>query len=489
MYHQPSKRKRLINLIAVYTIMTIAVVSIVTVIVLFMLGFRLNANGGNLEQYAFLQFSSTPSGATVTVDGAVIGSKTPNKISIPAGKHEIMMWRDGYETWHKTVDIKAGTLTWLNYTLLVPKNLSVEVVAHYPSIYATLASPTGNSMLVVEKSDTPTFNLVDLGSDTAKNTKLVIPTNLYSESTTVGVSHTFQISKWDDGGRYVLIRHIYGAQDEWLALDTQSVASTKNITRLLDVSISDIVFSGTSGNVFYALVSSDIRKLDLSAGTISKTFVNNVSSFDIYSDLNVITYIGMNTDSVPKQVVGIYRDGDDKSSVIRTIPVSQTGPVHIATTHYFNQDYVAISEGKKVDILSGSYPNTTSDNTTSLKNIASFNTTEDVQKLTFSPIGEYVFAQSGAYFASYDLEYQKLASTTIDGTTAMSQLKWLDKNYVWSDRDGKLTIREFDGANVHTINAVTIGQDATLTHNGRYLYSINKTVADYQLQRVRMILP
>lgn len=469
--------------------MTIAVVSIVTVIVLFMLGFRLNTNKGNLEQYAFLQFSSTPSGATVTVDGAVIGSKTPNKTSVPAGKHEIMMWRDGYETWHKSIDIKAGTLTWLNYTLLVPKKLPIEAVARYSSVYATLASPTGNSMLVAEKSDTPTFDLVDLGSDTIKTTKLVIPTNLYSESTTVGISHTFQINKWDDGGRYVLIRHIYGAKDEWLVLDTQSVASTKNITRLFDVSISDIVFSGTSGNVFYALVSSDIRKLDLSAGTISKPFVNNVSSFDIYSDSNVITYIGMNTDSVPKQVVGIYRDGDEKSSVIRTMPTTQTGPVHIATTHYFNQDYVAISEGKKVDILSGSYPNTTSDNTTTLKNIASFNTTEDVQKLTFSPIGEYVFAQSGAYFASYDLEYQKLASATISGTTDMSQLKWLDKNYVWSDRDGKLTIREFDGANVHAINAVTVGQDATLTHNGRYLYSINKTATDYQLQRVRMILP
>jgi hypothetical protein len=68
-------------------------------------------------------------------------------------------------------------------------------------------------------------------------------------------------------------------------------------------------------------------------------------------------------------------------------------------------------------------------------------------------------------------------------------LQWLDENHLWSDREGKLTIREFDGADLYTINDVTFGQDAALTNNGRYIYSINKTKTGSQLQRVRMILP
>ena len=97
--------------------------------------------------------------------------------------------------------------------------------------------------------------------------------------------------------------------------------------------------------------------------------------------------------------------------------------------------------------------------------------------------------QSGANFSSYDLEYQKLASSTITNSTVVPPLKWLDENHLWTDAEGKLSILEFDGNNTHTINPVLIGQDATLTNNGRFLYSVNNSATGYQLQRVRMILP
>ena len=80
-------------------------------------------------------------------------------------------------------------------------------------------------------------------------------------------------------------------------------------------------------------------------------------------------------------------------------------------------------------------------------------------------------------------------ASTIEGTGVAPTLRWLDDNYMWSDLGGSLTIREFDGTNKHTINAVQAGQGVTLTDNGRYLYSINKSTTGYQLQRVRMILP
>lgn len=454
-----------------------------------MLGFRFDAGKGNLEQYAFLQFSSSPSGATVSIDGVVSGSKTPNKSSVPAGKHDIVMWRDGYETWRKSVSVKPGTLTWLNYVLLVPKKLTVEPVANYESLYLSLASPKGNYMLIQKQPDKPIFDLVDLSSDTIKSSNITIPSNIYSEPTTLGQTHTFKIEKWNESERYVLVSHIYGVKNEWLVMDTQNVSQTKNITQLFDLAISEVSFSGNSGNILYASGSSDIRRLDIAAGTISKPLVSSVTNFDIYNKSKVITYVSNGRTGVDERVIGLYREGDDKPSVLRTVPGNSDTPLHITTSYYFNENYVAISQGKKVDILSGSYPNTTSDNANNMKAIASFTVKEDINKLTFSPTGKYVFVQSGAYFASYDLEYKKLVSSNIEGGGAVSQLKWVDDNCVWSDTGGKLTIREFDGANMHIINSVLPGQDATLTNNGRYMYSINKSAKGYQLQRVRMILP
>lgn len=488
MSRKSTKRNIPIKQILVYIIMTLAVLVVVTLITLFMLGFRFDINKGNLEQYAFLQFGSSPSGATVSIDGNVAGLNTPTKKSVPAGKHNVEISRDGYQTWRKSVDVKAGTIIWLNYALLVPKKLTVEAVSSYESLYSSLASPKGDYMLVEKQSNLAVFNLVDISSNAIKQSSLTIPANLYSEALTIGINHTFNMIKWDDGGRYVLINHIYNDKNEWLVLDTQNVNLSKNITRVFDLPISAINFSGTSGNIFYSLDSNDIRRLDLAAGTISAPLISNVTSFDVYNDTKVITYVGVNSNNANEKVLGIYRDGDEKPSVIRNVD-SQISNLHIATARYFNANYIAISEGKKVNILSGSYPNTTSSSTNIMKVIASFEVAKDIDNLSFSPSGEYVFIKSGAFFASYDLEYQKFTSSSIEGNGASSLIKWLDDYYIWSDRDGKLTIREFDGENVYLINEVLSGQDATLTSNGRYLYSFNKIDAKYQLQRVRMILP
>jgi hypothetical protein len=489
MHNQLSKKdKELVKRIAVYAGTTLSVIIIVVFVVFFVLGYRFDSGNGRIEQYALLQFSSSPSGATVVVDGKALSSQTPNKSAVPAGKHTITISKSGYQTWQKTINIKSGILEWLNYALLVPKKLSVESVTNYESIDLSLASPGGHYMLVQERADTPSYDLVDLSSDVIKTTKLTIPADVYSDSATVGVQHNFQIEKWDDSGRYVLIKHTYGDQVEWLVLDTQDVKSTKNITHLFDFVISSISFSGMGGNSFYVLGSGDIRKLDLSAGTISRPLINNVTSFSTYGS-DIITYVGTGASGTSQQVVGIYRDGDEKSYIIKTINNTYAVPINIAAARYFNEDYVAISEGNKVDILSGSFPNTGSDKITSLKELTSLTVNTNIQNLSFSPTGEYVFMQSGAFFASYDLEYQSLISSSIDGNGNVAPVKWLNDNYILSDRDGSLTIREFDGANIHTINPVQIGQDAVLSSSGRYIYSFNKSKAGYQLQRVRMVLP
>ena len=479
---QTSKRTNFIKLTAVYAIMVAAIVLIVALIFMFTLGYRFSS--GRIEQYAFLQFNSSPAGAIVTVDGQAVSSQTPNKASVPAGSHNVVIKRENYQDWKKTVTIKSATMNWLNYAILVPSKLEVEAVSKLESIYASLTSPDKMNMLIQEKSDKPTFILANLSSDDFKSTKLEIPTKAYSEATTVDVVHSFTPVKWDEGGRYMLIKHTYGNSSEWLVMDTQDASLTKNITQIFNIAVDDINFSGTSGNEFYILSSGDVRKLNLSAGTISRPFINNVSNFNIYN-ANIITYVGVN-DNKSKQVVGIYRDGDESAHILRQID-DKSVSLKIATTRYFNEDYVVIAENRKIDILRGSYPNSVKD-TTSLKVTSSIELKQDVGNLSFSPTGEYVFAQSKENFASYDLEYQNLSEGAIVGSGELSNLKWLDNDYIWSDRNGDLTIREFDGANAHTINHIMIGQDVAMTHNKRYIYSINKISTGYQLQRVRMIL-
>ncbi|MEP7205121.1 MAG: hypothetical protein ABI716_02925, partial [Candidatus Saccharibacteria bacterium] len=127
----------------------------------------------------------------------------------------------------------------------------------------------------------------------------------------------------------------------------------------------------------------------------------------------------------------------------------------------------------------------------SLAVVKSFNFVTGVNRLSFSPSGDYVLVQSGGNFASYDVEHHMVTTSVVadDVTSVVGPLKWLDDNYLWSDYESNVTIREFDGTNSHTINQAVSGQAVVLTENGRYLYSLGKNDTGYQLQRVRMILP
>lgn len=491
MYRRASKKKELIKRIAVYAAMTVSVVVIVAGLVFVILGYRFDTDNGRVEQSALLQFATNPSGATIEIDGAAIGPKTPTKSSVLAGTHKFVMWRDGYETWQKTLDIKAGTLTWLNYARLVPKNRTVAAVAQYTSVNASLATVDGHDMLIQQDAAIPTFQLVNLQSDDIKTTTLTIPGALYSDASTAGVVHSFRVDQWDSGGRYVLLQHNYGDKKEWLVLDTNDIGATKNITKLLNFDISSAKLSGTSGNILYVLgASSDIRKIDLAAGTISRPLATNVTSFELF-ETNVLTYVGTDLTNPAKRVVGLYREGDSSPHVIRTVSSAADVPLGIATSRYFNQDYVAIIEGNKVSILRGSYPDSNSNDTSSLALFDSFNFVTGINRVSFSAAGDYMLVQSGANFSSYDIEHKKVAQSVLasDITATVGPLKWLDDTYLWSDYGGEVTIREFDGTNNNTINKAVIGQDAVLSQNGRYIYSIGKNATGYQLQRVRMILP
>lgn len=489
MYHPPSKRKQLTTRILISALMTLSVVLLVVILISVVLGYQFNTKDGRIEQTGLVQLDTIPGGATVEVDGKALSSKTVTKTTVLPGAHEFVMWREGYETWRKELTIQAGTLTPLTYARLIPKDRAVKEVATFAELSSSLASPSGRSMLLQTSPSTPNFILADLQNEQSiKQRTLTLPAESYSEAATPDVTHSFRFVEWDQGGRYVLIAHSFKETTEWLVLDTEDADRTTNVTRSLNIAIDSAQFSGTSGSQLYVLSAGDIRKIDVAGGTISRPFASKVASFDLYGS-DIIAYVSQPVAETGMQSVGIVREGDKVPHVLRTVKASSEEPLHIATSRYFNEDYVAISVGGNVDILRGTYPSSTDETNDTLKSFATFTFSRSVEHLTFSHNGRFVIAQTGDRFVAYDIERMSLpGESTLAGEGAAAKLRWLDSFYAWSDRGGKLVLREYDGSNEYDMGAVATGFDATFSQNNRYLYSIGKVDSGYQLQRVQMIL-
>lgn len=486
MYHPPSKKKALAARVLTYTLMTVSVITLVTVSLLYTLGYRFDTKDKQLELSGLIQFATTPAGATVEIDGVRHDQVTPTKETVRAGSHEFVMWREGYETWRKTISVESGVLTWLNYARLVPKTRTAESVASISSLAQTLASPDKRFMAAVPDASKPVVTFYNLTADTISETSLSLAADNYSEAATPQVVHRFELDEWDQGGRYLLVKHSYGDKLEWLVIDRQDGKMVSNITRTFDVAITKAVFADNSATLLYAMVDGSLRKINLNQATISAPLVNGISDFEAYA--NVIGYVQVADPVSGQRHVGLIKDGEEPVAIYTSSSAAQV-PVHIGLSHYFNKDYVVVSDGAQVKVLSGTFPASQTERSR-LKTTSTFVFSSDVAWLQLSPAGRFIIVQNAASYASYDLERKELSPVAIlAGTTPPRQVDWLDDYYVWSDRSDTLTMREFDGANQHAINQVATGFDATLSQNGRWLYSIGKqSNGHYQLQRARMIL-
>ena len=485
--NKKSRKKSIAKRAVIYSVITTATIVITVLLVIFTLGFRFDLSLNKVERTGLVQFGSSPSGAISMVNGKAVQLRTPNKEVVNAGTHDFSMERDKYQSWNKTLNIKPGMLRWLNYAILVPSEIETTPMLSFETISALKATPEKKDILVLRDNTVPNFDLVDIRGTEVKSKQIILPAEVYSQADIPEISHRFEMTEWDSGGRYILLKHYYADSSEWIVFDTQNVASSQNLTTHFDIVMSKVKFIDTSGNKFYVLNNTDIRKLDLSNSTISHPIVTKVESFILYDKSNLV-YIGeTGQNETLRRVVGTYRDGDKSSHQVKSFNIDQQD-IKIATTKYFNEDYIAILNSKVLYLYKGNFP-TDGNNGINLKTTMTLGLDEIPQEVSFSDSGQYLLMSNGTNFVSYDLEYQSVAKFNINAAADDFNYDWLNSTHIWSSSEGKISIREFDGQNSHEIATASGNYGAIFTSNKKYIYTVaNAEDGSLSLQRSLMIL-
>jgi len=491
MSNERTRKLALVRRIFAYILMVLATFGLLLITASSMLGYRFNIETKAVEQTGLVQYNSFPRGATVLVDGVVYDT-TQTKGSVLPGEHEFTMRLDGYEDWRKTLSIESGTLTWLNYSRLVPKERQVDRVYTFKQLDAVKFSPKKSFALgfVYKKQTEPELVTIDIrDSKNVKAKNYQIDTTKLSGYDQPSVTHKIVIDKWNKSGRYLLAKHEYKLENgrlqrEWLRFDKDDPTNFVNLSSLTGLNISTIFFAGSADELYFLQSNGDVRSLKVSSGTLSRPLLKNISSFDLF-DGNKVVYVA---NRPHEKAIGVWKTDWQRSQDIKIFPAKMDKQLSVKISHYYHKDTVVFGVGSEITILRGDLPADKDSLTLFLKSAKTF-TLGRPADLEINNEGRFVIARDATGFVSYDIERLSISDEVkISQKSGNRQLQWLDDFYLWtSDDQQNLVMQEFDGLNAHSLIRFSDSYDVALSQNGRYIYSFlrfpNGTV---QLRQLNM---
>lgn len=130
---------------------------------------NINAILTPIESKGSIYITSSPSGATIGVDGQWWGTfrTTPSTImDLKPGHHVVQISMEGYQMWSTTVDVAAGGTTYVQATLL-PEDMHGSLSINSNPMGATVSIETPHGMYVGEVIKTPyLLDRIDVGYST-----------------------------------------------------------------------------------------------------------------------------------------------------------------------------------------------------------------------------------------------------------------------------------------------------------------------------------
>ena len=484
MHQSSSRRRQLVARTLIYAFMTLSVLAIVTALMLVISGYSYSRQDG-LVQGGLLQFATTPSGATVTLDETRLSSRTPNKSSVDARSHNVRMDLNGYRPWQKSITIQAGEVGWLSYARLIPSDIKTESLRTFPKLASSLVSKSGHWIAVQEDAASPAITLANIESASVKYTSLTIPAAALT-ATTVPVQ-AFTLEAWSENSAFLLVKRVYdGNKTEWLVVDRADPEKTINITTALAINPAKVVFGDTNGRNLYVQTDDIVRKIDLDAKTISRPLATNVAEFSVFNK-TTLTYITKPDPLKDNQRhVAYVTDGLEAEQILWSYPAA-TPNLRVAFSDYYGKHYVAVTHGTQLELFTGTLPRGNTKANLQAVMLATLN--DAPLNLEVSRTSRFVVVQLHGGFTTYDIELRKTDTTVFtQPATVQRPLQWLDDYTIWNDRANMMRFYEFDGANQQNIMPIVEGQAATLSADNKYVYGFSPAHDGVVLTRAKLII-
>ena len=439
-------KKQSIRVIVSEAIMVLAVIVTVIILALLVSGYWLNSDF-TVERNGMLQISSIPTGANVEIDGQASSwlERTNSSKILGSGEHSVVLTKDGYDSWSKTVIISEGLLYRLQYPRLFLKERTTEAIDIASSFTSASISPDGNLLLLM--NDTTEWLLMNLDADTPSTKKLDISSAFSTVSLAEGAKVGLFTGKildldWDQDSSHNLFKVENGDKIEWVLLDTGNVAKSVNLTKEFGGNFSELEILDNGSNQLLAIQNGNLHKIDIPGRLISAVLAKNILDFDHFG--NEIVYSAKRIDQTPpvdgattqepvdalsEYYVGYLKLGDDKTTELEPT----TAPVKVAIGKFYDSKYIAVLTGQSISIhQKDSY----------LEDIEQYQISFTPDAIKVGHDGGFLILSQVDQLATLDLEANLVREWSIEHDHG-----WLDHYMFYAVSDNNLVVYDFDGLN------------------------------------------
>lgn len=495
--------------------MVLAVILTVIVLALVASGYWLN-NNLEVERQGMLQINSSPTGATVTVDGAAWSwlDRTNASKVLSAGEHTVTLTKDGYDSWSRTIKISEGLLYRVQYPRLFLTEREVAAVYDLTDYNFATASPDGAYLLLAGK--TTEWLLLNLERENLEPRTVDVATVFSTVSVAEGAAtglFTGEIvsADWSRDHNHVLLQvRSEAGVVEWALLDPKTPRNNVNLTKTFARDFSEVQIMDDSAANLLVMQEGNLRKIDVSGRQISAVLAEKVLNFDhfgseivfvaektaemdaissvfsVASDAisgvsdgeNAISSVSEDADaissvpegadatsSVAPYYLGLVRVGDSKPTVV--LPLER--PAKAVISKFYDDYYLTVLSDTEVKVY---YKN---------------DVAEVLQEyeLGFAPAtmavgqdGEFVQMTAGVQMATLDMEAQAVREWEIAG----KHYDRLDRGMLYAVSEGELTVYDFDGLNARVLTSSASEHFPVAIAGEKWLYY----ASDYRLMRMKI---
>ena len=486
---EKKKRRQSLKIIISESIMVLAVIITVIILALLVSGYWINSDF-KVERQGMLQISSVPTGADVIIDNEAAWMQRTNTSKVlVSGEHNIVLKKEGYDSWSKTINISEGLLYRIHYPRLFLQNRSTEKILSTTGTTMSTISPDHNSLILI--NNTTEWALIDLTHDQPEPKKLNISNIFSSTSLASGTSSglfTGEILdiKWDYNGSHALFKVKNSDSFEWVLLDIKNLDKSVNLSKEFDSTFSNIEILDDSSNTLLAIKNNNLYKIDVSARQISTILVDNVISFDHFND-EILFVAAESTDetdktSIPEYkivsdennsasnseyYIGFTKAGSDETVKIKTA----SDNTKAVLSRFYDEKYITILEGTMMSLYK----------TEDYSKVGDFSLSFSPEQLKVGYNGEFIIAYKDNSVATLDMEANSVREWQFEG----ENFGWIDNNMIYTVKDNELIVYDFDGLNRREISKnVSAHFSVGITENKwLYYFSDDSLIREWLITR------